>query len=100
MMPLETVTERLYVLSAPVIFLAYLPQIFTLIQNKDGAQSTSLLTWFMWVLALSINTAYAALVNKDPNFLLSVASSLLGTVIIFGLAGYKRWRYSHTRFSF
>ncbi len=97
--PLQMVVERLYVLSASVMFLAYLPQIATLLRNKDGAQSTSLTTWFMWVLALSINTAYAALVNGDPNLLLSMGSSLIGTVLVFGIACYKRWRFSRTRCS-
>ena len=89
---LHTTVERLYVVSAPLMFLAYFPQIITLLKNKDGAHSTSLLTWFMWVLALSINTAYAAWVNGDRYFLLSTASSLLGTACVFVIACYKRWR--------
>ena len=84
--------EYLYVIAAPLMFLAYLPQIITLLKTNDGAKSTSLLTWFMWVLALSINTAYAAWVNGDRLFLLATGSSLLGTVLVFSIAAYKRWR--------
>jgi hypothetical protein len=80
---LHTTVERLYVVSAPLMFLAYFPQIITL------------LTWFMWTLALSINTAYAAWVNGDRYFLLSTASSLLGTALVFMIACYKRWRIHH-----
>ncbi len=83
--------EYLYVIAAPLMFLGYLPQIITLLKNRDGAKSTSLLTWFMWVLALSINTAYAAWVNGDRLFLLATGSSLLGTVLVFSIAAYKRW---------
>jgi hypothetical protein len=92
---LKFTVERLYLLSAPLMFLAYFPQIITLLRNKDGAHSTSLMTWFMWVLALSINTAYAGWVNGDRYFLLSTASSLLGTVLVFLIASYKRWRRSN-----
>jgi uncharacterized protein with PQ loop repeat len=88
---LKMTVERLYVVSGPLMFLAYFPQIITLWKNKDGARSTSLMTWFMWVLALSINTAYAAFVNGDRYFLLSTASSLTGTVLVFMIACYKRW---------
>lgn len=89
---LKLIIERLYVLSAPLMFLAYFPQIITLLKNKDGAHSTSLMTWFMWVVALSINTAYAACVNGDRYFLLSTASSLAGTAMVFFIACYKRWQ--------
>lgn len=82
--------EYLYVIAAPLMFLGYWPQIITLLNNKDGAKSTSLITWFMWVLALSINTAYAAWVNGDSLFLLASSSSLLGTVLVFSIAWYKR----------
>lgn len=82
--------EYLYVIAAPLMFLGYLPQIITLLNNKDGAKSTSLITWFMWVLALSINTAYAAWVNGDRLFLLASSSSLLGTVLVFLIAWHKR----------
>jgi hypothetical protein len=44
----------------------------------------------MWVLALSINTAYAAWVNGDRLFLLASSSSLLGTVLVFLIAWHKR----------
>jgi hypothetical protein len=89
---LKMAIELLYVISAPLMFLAYLPQIITLLKNNDGAKSTSLLTWFMWVLALSINTAYAAWVNGDRLFLLATGSSLVGTVLVFSIAAYKRRR--------
>jgi uncharacterized protein with PQ loop repeat len=88
---LKSTIELLYVLSAPLMFMAYLPQIITLLKNQDGAKSTSLLTWFMWVLALSINTAYAAWVNGDRLFLWATGSSLVGTVLVFLIAAYKRW---------
>ena len=89
---LKLIIERLYVISAPLMFLAYFPQIITLLKNKDGAHSTSLMTWFMWVVALGINTAYAAFVNGDRYFLLSTASSLTGTAAVFFIACYKRWQ--------
>ncbi len=92
---LKITVEHLYVISAPLMLLAYFPQIITLFKNKDGAHSTSLMTWFIWTLALSINTAYAAWVNGDRYFLLSTASSLLGTSLVFAIACYKRWRIHH-----
>jgi uncharacterized protein with PQ loop repeat len=87
---IRTIVEHLYMLSGPLAFIAYLPQIFTLLRNQDGAQSTSLLTWFMWVVALSINTLYAGLINGDRFFLLATSSSLTGTLMVFTIALYKR----------
>ena len=88
---LKKTVEHLFVISVPLMFLAYFPQIITLLKNKDGAHSTSLMTWFMWVMALSINTTYAAFVNGDQYYLLSTASSLTGTFLVFIIACYKRW---------
>lgn len=96
---LQATVGWLYVVSAPLMFLAYFPQIITLLHNKDGAHSTSLMTWFMWVVALSINTAYAAWVNGDPFFLLSTASSLVGTSCVFAIAVYKRWQFNKRQVS-
>lgn len=87
---LKPLVEGLYAVSGPLSFLAYFPQIITLLKNQDGAHSTSLLTWLMWVIALSINTLYAGLVNGDRYFLLSTASSLSGTLLVFVIAIYKR----------
>ena len=92
---LKTTVEHLYVISAPLMFLAYFPQIVTLLKNKDGAHSTSLMTWFMWLLALSINTAYAAWVIGDRYFLLLTVSSLLGKALVFAIACFERWRIQH-----
>ena len=88
----KTIVEHLYAISGPLAFIAYLPQIITLLRSEDGAHSTSLVTWFMWVLALTINTLYAGLVNGDRFFLLATSSSLLGTVMVFTIALYKRWK--------
>lgn len=91
--------EYLYAISGPLAFLAYFPQILTLLHNKDGAHSTSLLTWLMWVVALGINTAYAGLVNGDLYFLISSASGFAGSVLVFVIACYKRSRFAQAQSS-
>jgi uncharacterized protein with PQ loop repeat len=88
----KTIVEHLYAISGSLAFIAYLPQIITLLRNGDGAQGISLITWFMWVVALTINTLYAGLVNGDKFFLLATSSSLLGTLMVFTIAFYKRWK--------
>ena len=92
---IKVVIEHLYAFSGPLAFIAYLPQILTLLRSVDGAQSTSLITWFMWVVALSINTLYAGLINGDRFFLIATSSSLLGTLMVFTIALYKRWKCNH-----
>ena len=91
--------ESLYAISGPLAFLAYFPQILALLKNKDGAHSTSLLTWLMWALALGINTAYAGLVNGDLYFLISSASGFAGSVLVFVIACYKRSRFPQAQSS-
>ena len=86
----KIIVEHLYAISGALAFIAYLPQIITLLRSEDGAYSTSLITWFMWVVALTINTLYAGLVNGDRFFLLATSSSLMGTMAVFFIALYKR----------
>ena len=90
---LKSLFEVLYSVAGPLGALAYLPQIVTLFKDQSGAKSTSLITWFMWVVALTITTVYAGLVNGDSNFLLASGSSLTGTVLVFLLASFKRWAW-------
>lgn len=89
---LKQVIEALYAVSGPLAVLAYLPQIAALLKDKQGASGVSLSTWLMWVIALTINTVYAGYVNGDRYFFISSASSLAGTVMVFGIASYKRWQ--------
>ncbi len=89
---IKQVIEALYAVSGPLAVLAYLPQIAALLKDKQGASGVSLSTWLMWVIALTINTAYAGYVNGDRYFFISSASSLTGTVMVFGIASYKRWQ--------
>ena len=74
--------------------LACFPQIRVLWLAREHVPNTSLLTWFIWVLGLSITTAYAVWVNGDLTFLLTSTCSLSGSVVVLSLATHKRWRYA------
>jgi hypothetical protein len=72
-MDLPYVTFSLFVLFSGVRIVSYLPQIYRVAIDKNGASAIAYSTWFMWIGAHATTGAYAA-VNLNDTYLANVSA--------------------------
>lgn len=87
----------LYMASCTVFVLSYVPQILAVMRCRDGAQSTSLLTWALWTLSSAIALAYGLFVVQKTPFIVVNIASLVCCATIWGVAAVKRRRAAAAR---
>lgn len=80
----------LYMASCTVFVLSYVPQILAVLRCRDGAQSTSLLTWALWTVSSAIAVAYGLFVVHRTPFTVVNIASLVCCSTIWGVAAFKR----------
>lgn len=85
----------LYGIIGVIEMVAYGPQIIKLAIAKDNGNEVSPMSWFLWLSASIVGTAYALIHVKDLLLTLVTAGHVLGCGLILGLALYNK----HMRFN-
>jgi len=71
---------------------SYLPQIFRVATDKEGAKAISYVTWCIWIGANAATAAYAVVNVSDIALFLFSTLNALGCMIVVGLTAVKRYR--------
>jgi hypothetical protein len=84
----------LYLLTNAARIFTYMPQIYAVWRDSQGAQTLSLLTWGSWSLSHVCALAYALLVAKDLPLGLISTMNLVGCGLVTAIAVRRRlqWR--------
>ena len=71
-------------------FLAYVPQIITIVRGCHGAEGVSCLSWALFGLAHLATALYAWVTASDAWMALVFLGNFVACMLIIGLAAYKR----------
>ena len=82
--------EIAYGVSSTLMVVFYIPQLLKVIRAKPGESDTSLLTWGMWSVCMSINAIYAIEVINDDLLIAYSVASVAACVLIFAVAMWKQ----------
>lgn len=82
--------QVLYLMTGGVFAAAFVPQIISLIRDKTGAASVSLVTWGIFSFCSIVTLVYAAQINQDLNFIITAALGTVGNLTVFCMAAYRR----------
>ncbi len=59
-----------YAIDGAILFLLYMPQLWSVYKDHNGAKAINLITWGLWINSSLITLAYAWLVANDSLFAL------------------------------
>jgi hypothetical protein len=76
---------------------SYLPQIYRVAQDKNGATVISYWTWGLWTAANASTGAYALASLGDLPLAAISAMNTACCAVVIGLTGFKRHRFSRSR---
>jgi uncharacterized protein with PQ loop repeat len=86
----------LYMASCTVFVFSYVPQILAVASCRNGARSTSLVTWSVWTVSSAIALAYGVVVVQKTPFIVVNVGSFVCCLTILLLAAVKRRRAAAT----
>ncbi|ACM20048.1 hypothetical protein Geob_1690 [Geotalea daltonii FRC-32] len=87
--------RSLYALNGIVAVLLYLPQIRTILRNKEEVGSFSLITFGGWSVGSIITALYAWTLIGDPMFAAVSLANMLGSGTVFTLVAGRRLKNRH-----
>jgi uncharacterized protein with PQ loop repeat len=93
-MPVEEITLALFAACSSIRVVAYVPQILKAANDKNGASSISLMTWFLFLLAHVSTVAYALINRSDLWLAACFTINAVSCVAILAIAYWKRRRYA------
>lgn len=85
----------LYIGFNSVRVLSYIPQIFVVMKDKQGAKAISLITWSFWTGANLTTALYATIIAPDAWLAGMSYGNTLGCLIVVVMVVYKRWKLSN-----
>ena len=82
MSDLPNTVKLIYHITGPAMSLAYLPQIYRVYRDRNGAKTISIPTWGMWTISLAVTTLYSYMVALDDLFFISSILSFSGCFLV------------------
>ncbi len=92
-MELFQILIALYAINGFMAVVGYWPQIVKLLKTTYAPKQFSTPGWSLWVYTTLITFSYAVLINGDKLFMLVAGMYFLGTLTIWSLIIYKKWKY-------
>jgi hypothetical protein len=89
-MPLEEITLTFFAISNGVRLLAYVPQIYKVSVDQNGAAAISCTTWSLFLVANIATICYAQVNRADPWLALSFGANAVCCIVIIAIAAWKR----------
>jgi hypothetical protein len=77
--------------------MAYVPQLFRVARDSDGARAISYLTWVLFAISNLSTVGYALFVVHDLRIAAVFGANAISCAAIVAITAYKRVRVSHAR---
>ncbi|MDE3016210.1 MAG: hypothetical protein KGI29_04725 [Pseudomonadota bacterium] len=84
--------SALYSLNGLIVGAAFLPQVITLLKDRSGAVAISISSYLIFNVIGLISLAYGVLKLHDALFIFYCVISVVGNLVVLGLAIYRRWQ--------
>jgi len=91
------VLMSLYAVNGIIGIAGHWTQIVKLFKARSEPIHFSAPTWTLWVYTTLVTLLYATLINGDALFILVASLYFAGTLTIWSLVVYKKWKYAGVR---